>query len=187
MRLGSSRSSTTSGVSGLNTRWCAYIKASGCGNVPRVNPAITATGRAGTVIFDGQAVTIKRSGILAMATAGIGEKRIPIAHIAAVQFKPAHIGVLGFIQFTVAGGVERRSKFGRTTQDAINDENSLTFWKKQQRAFEALRDAIEAAQRRPQSQTHADLGSQLGQLAQLHAQGALTEDEYAAAKARLLG
>lgn len=58
------------------------------------------------------------------------------------------------------------------------------------REFEALRDAIETAQRsqrRPQSELDAGLGTQLAHLAQLHGQGALTDVEYAAAKARLLG
>jgi hypothetical protein len=42
-------------------------------------------GRNGTVIFDGQFVTIQRTGFMARATLGKGEKRIPVASITAVE------------------------------------------------------------------------------------------------------
>jgi hypothetical protein len=45
-------------------------------------------GRNGTVTFDGATVVIARSGFVARATIGKGEKRIPLRHITAVQFKP---------------------------------------------------------------------------------------------------
>jgi len=97
----------------------------------------------GTVVFDGSMVVIRRSGAMARLTLGKGEKRIPLRSIAAVQFKPAGM-VRGFIQFTIPGGNERRSKFGSQTTDAAKDENSVLFNTGQQSAFEALRDAIEA-------------------------------------------
>lgn len=106
-----------------------------------------AHGYNGQVTFDGQAVTISRHGPVARLTIGKGEKRIPLRHITAVQYKPAGI-VNGFIQFTVAGGVERRSRFGRQSMDAAKDENSVTFlyWQRHEFAelHRALNDALAA-------------------------------------------
>jgi Domain of unknown function (DUF4429) len=65
-------------------------------------------GRNGTVTFDGQTVTIDRKGFVARTTVGKGTKSIPVHSITAVQWKPAGMTV-GFIQFTLSGGSERRS------------------------------------------------------------------------------
>jgi hypothetical protein len=75
----------------------------------------------GTITFDGAFVSIVRSGFLARATIGKGEKRIPVGHISSVQFKPAGL-VRGFIQFSLAGGVERRSQFGRQSTGSTWNE-----------------------------------------------------------------
>jgi hypothetical protein len=153
----------------------------------------TAEGHGGvTVTFDGNFLSINRKGFLARATVGKGEKRIPLGSITAVQLKPAGAMVNGFIQFTVAGGNEAKSKFGSQTMDAVKDENSVVFTKKQQAAFEALRDDIEQAitarhtPQAPQAAAAPDLMDQLGKLAALRDSGVLTDDEFAAQKARLL-
>src|SRR5688500_8163474 len=41
----------------------------------------------GTIVFDGSIIAIRRDGLLARATVGKGEKRIPLRSIAAVQLK----------------------------------------------------------------------------------------------------
>ncbi|MGH3501211.1 MAG: DUF4429 domain-containing protein [Nocardioidaceae bacterium] len=109
----------------------------------RPDQTLCAKGRGGTVTFDTRFVTIIRRGVLARMSYGKGEKRIPVARINAVQWKPAGVVVNGFIQFTIAGGNEVRSAFGRQTIDASRDENSVIFTRKQQPAFAALRDAID--------------------------------------------
>lgn len=83
-----------------------------------MHAVMEAHGSNGQVRFDGQFVTITRRGFLARATVGKGDKRIPLGSITAVQWKPATRLVKGFIHFTVPGGNERRSHFGRQTQDA---------------------------------------------------------------------
>lgn len=108
-----------------------------------VGGVIEATGVTGTVTFDGRFVVINRSGMMARMTVGKGEKRIPLRSIAAIQFKPAGM-VRGFIQFTIPGGNEQRSRMGSQSKDAAKDENSVLFNKGQEAAFEQLRDAIEA-------------------------------------------
>jgi hypothetical protein len=145
-------------------------------------------GHTGTVRFDGQVIEIVRKGLLARAIVGKGTKQIPLASITAVQFKPAGPFVNGFIQFTVSGGNEGRSSFGRQTTDAAKDENAVVFHYKQRARFEELRDAVQAAL----SQRHQSDGGAWGipdrikQLAELKDAGVLTEAEFEAKKVDLL-
>jgi hypothetical protein len=151
-------------------------------------PLATADGHTGQVSFDGVFVTITRKGFRARATVGKGEKRIPLSSIVAVQWKPAGPVTNGFIQFTVPGGNERRSGFGHQTSSAVGDENSVVFTRKQMPEFEVLRKAVEQAiaiGSQPSSPTPAPMD--LAKLAELHAAGVLTDEEFAAAKAKALG
>jgi hypothetical protein len=151
-------------------------------------------GHTGTVIWDGDFVTIKRTGFLARASVGKGEKRIPIGSITAVQWKPAGAMVNGFIQFTMAGGNEARSKFGSQTTDAAKDENSVVFVKKQMPEFDALRSSIERAmveRSRPAPTTSSapaapDYLAQLKQLGELRDAGILSDSEFETKKAEIL-
>jgi hypothetical protein len=152
-----------------------------------------AKGKTGRIEFDGEYVTIHRDSFLARSTVGKGQKRLHVAQITAVQWKPAGAVVNGFIQFTVPGGNERRSKFGSQTNDAAKDENSVVFTKKQEPAFEALRSAVDgaiAAQHAPVQAAPAPAASMADELAKLAAlvqSGAITKEEFDQAKARLLG
>lgn len=148
-------------------------------------------GHNGTVNFDGDFVTIKRTGFLARASIGKGEKRIPLGSITAVQWKPAGAMMNGFISFTLGGGNETRSRFGAQTADASRDENSVIFTKKQMSDFDALRTEVEqaiAARHRPAAPSPAapDHLAQLKQLGDLRDAGVLSEDEFAAKKADIL-
>ncbi|MEU6280909.1 DUF4429 domain-containing protein [Streptomyces sp. NPDC047028] len=147
---------------------------------------IEAKGYNGQVSFDGEYVTINRKGFLARASVGKGVKRIHVSQITAVQWKPPGVFVNGFIQFTVPGGVERRSAFGGQTPSAIKDENTVIVTKKQVPAFEELRAAVDGAIAQ-QHKPAPSLADELAKLQQLVDGGALSPDEYAAAKARLLG
>ncbi len=144
----------------------------------------------GVVTFDGSFVTIERKG-LARATIGKGTKRIPVASITAVQWKQPGALVNGFIQFTLGGGVERRSSFGSQTFDAGKDENSVIMTKKQGPEFEALRAAVEAAiaaHHAPSAPAAPASGAEeVARLADLHERGILSDEEFTAAKARALG
>jgi Domain of unknown function (DUF4429)/Protein of unknown function (DUF2510)/Short C-terminal domain len=152
---------------------------------------VEAKGHNGTIVFDADFVTITRKGFLARATIGKGEKRIPVASITAIQWKPAGAMVNGFIQFTIGGGNESRSKFGHQTSAAVNDENSVVFIKKQMPAFQLLREQVEGAiaQRgRPSSPAAAAAGplEQLKQLGELHDAGVVTDEEFTAKKTSIL-
>lgn len=153
---------------------------------------LVARGQTGTVTFDGAFVTIARTG-MARLTIGKGDKRIPAGSIAAVQWKPAGALVNGYIQFTIPGGNEQRSRAGSATFNAAQDENSVVFTKKQAPVFEQLRQAVEAAiaQRYAPQQAYApsaapSVADELAKLGQLVQQGLLSRDEYEAQKARLL-
>lgn len=152
-----------------------------------------AKGYNGQVSYDGDFITIHRAGFRARTSVGKGEKRIPVGSVSAVQWKPAGI-VTGFIQFTMSGGNERRSAFGFQTSSAVSDENSVVFTKAQMPAFQVVRDAVEHAiaerhrtQAAPVVTASPDLADQLTKLAALRDQGILTEDEFSAQKAKLLG
>ena len=146
---------------------------------------IEAKGYSGTVSFDGEFVTIGRGRGLGRLVVGKGEKRIPIRHVTAVQLKPAGPLVNGFIQFSLGGGNERRSTFGRQTMDAGGDENSVVFTRKQQPAFDVLRAAVEAAMALASAPT-VDPMDQLRKLAELRDAGVVTGAEFEAKKTELL-
>jgi hypothetical protein len=150
---------------------------------------IEASGQGGQLAFDGQYVTITRNGFLARATHGRGDKKIPTAAISAVQWKPAGL-TNGFIQLSI-GGADRQAAKGHRTMNAAKDENSVVFTKKQQPAFETLRAALEQAiadRHTPApAPPAASVADELGKLAQLHQQGVLSDQEFAAEKRRLLG
>lgn len=148
---------------------------------------IEAAGQGGQMLFDGQYVTITRNGFLARATHGRGDKNIPITAISAVQWKPAGL-TNGFIQLSI-GGADRQAAKGGRTMNAAKDENSVVFTKKQQPQFEVLRAALEqaiAGQHTPVAPAPS-VADELGKLAGLHRQGVLSDQEFAAQKARLLG
>lgn len=151
---------------------------------------ITAKGHTGTVVFDGAFVTIRRTGALARMSVGKGEKRIPLAAVTAVQWKQPGALVNGFISFTLAGGNEARSSFGRQTIDAVGDENSVVVLKKHVPQFLALREAVEAAivSRHASAPAPVSGGAvEVARLAELHAAGHLNDDEFQAAKMKALG
>lgn len=151
--------------------------------------AISAKGNNGLVTFDGAFVTITRKGVMARLTIGKGEKRIPIASISSVQWKPPGPLMNGFISFSLGGGNERMSRFGHQTSTAASDENSVIVTRGQAKAFLELRGAIEgaiAARNAPAPQTAPDVIAQLEGLGQLRDAGVLTEDEFQQKKADLL-
>lgn len=150
-----------------------------------------AKGKTGRIEFDGEYVTIHRDSLLARNTVGKGQKRLHVAQITAVQWKPAGL-INGFIQFTVPGGIERRSKVGSQVQSAAGDENSVVFTKRQEPAFEAVRQAVDAAisaqhaPARPAAPA-ASVADEIAKLASLVQAGALSQEEFEQAKAKLLG
>jgi hypothetical protein len=141
----------------------------------------------GQIVVDDNWVTIKRKGAIAMLSQGIkGDKKIPISNIISVQFKNANAMVNGYIQFATASGESARG-----ISQATSDENTVMFKKSQMADFENLRDHLEGliAKRMNGGGAAAsvDVADELAKLAKLKDQGILSEDEFAKAKAKLLG
>lgn len=160
-------------------------------NIPKDAVAARSSG-AGYISFDGHFVTIQHTAMM-RGVVGKNVKRFPITAISNIQVKPAGMLVAGFMQITAAGSNETRSRFGYQTWDAMSDENSIAFGLNEEQAFIAVRDAVEEAQRdlhapRTVIQKQApDVLAQLEKLGSLRDAGILTEEEFAAKKAELLG
>ena len=146
-----------------------------------------ARGVNGQLLFDGNNVRITRNGFFGRSTHGRGEKVLNLRSIGAVQIKPPSALTNGWIQFSVSGESSRQSiGFGRS-QDAANDENAVIFTKKSAADFEAIRDAVLAAQNAGHAASPTDHAAQLTKLADLRAAGILTDEEFASKKAEILG
>lgn len=143
-------------------------------------------GSNGAISFDGRTVSITRKGLGAAFFGGNkGEKTIPLNSITSVQYKKSGM-LVGYIQLAVSGDSQRGGK--STTQSIQQDENAVCFYAKQNDAFKALADEINAALLAKHEPVAAapDLADQLQKLAGLRDQGILTEEEFAAKKADLL-
>jgi hypothetical protein len=132
-------------------------------------------------------VTIKRKGALAKMTQGMkGDKRIPMANITSVQFKPATNLTNGYLQFSLTGSSENKGGL----MDATKDENSVMFRKGSTADFVTIKDHIEAYLTNRiggGGPAAPDLADQLTKLAALRDQGILNDDEFQAQKTKLLG
>ncbi|WP_159601521.1 DUF4429 domain-containing protein [Agromyces humi] len=145
-----------------------------------------AKGINGQVSFDGATVVITREGFVARSTHGRSEKAIPVTGIGAVQFKEATSLVNGHLQFSISGETSKKKiGFGKN-QDMSKDENAIIFRKSTSDDFKAVVAAIRSAQAAPATAAQPDATEQLAKLAELHKQGVLTDDEFAAKKAELL-
>lgn len=153
-----------------------------------------AKGQNGRIVYDGQMVAIHRDSFIARGTVGRGVKAIPVEHIAAVQFKRATTLFRGYIQFTVPGGVERRSRPGEVVKDAMRDENSVVFMSRQNGDMEALYAAVmerisalrSAPQHAPDPRQGNDVAARMAQLHSLLEQGHVTPTEYDLKRQQLL-
>ena len=90
-----------------------------------------AKGTNGVVAIDGDWLTIDRK--------GVGDRRIPLASITAVEVQQARMFTNGFIRFTVPGSPE----FQGGVQSAMRDENAVTFRWGQAKGFNMIRAAVE--------------------------------------------
>lgn len=104
-----------------------------------------AKGYNGTVVFHGNAIEIQREGFLARTSVGKGSKLIPLSAISGIQWKPPGRLTNGYIEFTIPGGNESRSRAGSATRDAAGNENAVIVTRKQEGDFLALKQAIESA------------------------------------------
>jgi Short C-terminal domain len=143
----------------------------------------------GDLVMTDRGVEIRRSAKSFFAGGGTvrGDKAIPYDSIVAIQFKKPGMAT-GFIQFSLRGGSEAK----RGVREAVRDENTITFQRGSR--WEEARDIIQwriddvKEQDRGRGSVAAprDSVAKLGELATLHDQGVLTDEEFQAAKSRLL-
>lgn len=144
-----------------------------------------AEGSNGSVTINGDHLVIRRKGVANILTQGFqGEKSIPLKNVTAVQFRSASAMMAGYIQFTIMGGREFRGGMG----EAARDENAVLFERKQEPAFQQLRQLVQNATSAPApSQNQSILpAQQLAELASLVERGFVTREEFDAQKAQYL-
>ena len=138
-------------------------------------------------VFDDR-VTITPIGIQGFLNKGLkGTKEIPFSSITAVQFKKAG-AFCGYLQFTIPGGNESTGGLF----NAMSDKNTFGFADAKNNALvREIKEYIDAAVRRsrtPQANAPAtNLSDELQKLSKLKEQGVLSEEEFQAAKRRLIG
>ena len=136
----------------------------------------------------GDKVQLTPKGVLGFLNKGLkGTKTIPFTSIQALQFKEAGAVFSGYIQFTIAGGNESRGGVFA----AANDENTFMFahTKNNAQAIEIKKFIEESVgkARSPQHQVNPiSLSDELQKLAKLRDQGILSEQEFQAAKQKLM-
>jgi hypothetical protein len=146
--------------------------------------------------YSGNLVLTERGIILRRGAKGMvvqrtlrGVKEIPYDSIVAVQFKKPGVTV-GYLQFSLRGGSEAKSG----VLQGVRDENTITFARGgTSKRFEEARDVIQWRIDHVKGQrlqpTHAaprDSVAKLSELSELHEKGVLSDDEFRAAKQRLL-
>jgi hypothetical protein len=131
-------------------------------------------------------LNITPKGVLGFMTKGLkGTKTIPFASIVAVQFKKSGL-TAGYIQFTIPGGVESRGG----VLDSALDENTFMFAGQNDLALEIkhyIENRVEEIRNPPQSGSGSNLSDEIAKLAEMKQKGILTEEEFLAAKKRILG
>lgn len=139
------------------------------------------------IFEDKLAITPK--GVLGFLNKGLkGRKEIPFASIVAVQFREAGTVLSGYLQFTIPGGIENRGGLFAAT----GDENTFMFAHKKNNGLAIeIKEYIDSAvreSRTPQAiAPTASLSDELQKLAKLKEQGILSEEEFQAAKKKLIG
>ncbi|MFE4857382.1 DUF4429 domain-containing protein [Streptomyces sp. NPDC056670] len=95
----------------------------------------------GTVTFDGNAVTIHRgSSRIARSVFGNVTHTLLLSQITAVQWRPASRFKAGHLLFVVPG-----SRAGALPTPVNRNENAVLFGRREEPAFEKLRDLVKDA------------------------------------------
>lgn len=126
-------------------------------------------------------------GVLGWLTKGLkGTKTIPFESITAIQLKECGPIFNGYIQFTIHGGNE--SKGG--VSDALSDENTFMFSRENNALAIKIKEYVESETsklRRPQTAAVSiNLSDEIQKLASLKEQGILSDEEFQAAKKKLI-
>lgn len=137
-----------------------------------------------TVTVENGFIKISRRGLTNRLNNGGGDKNIRISSLSGVQVKKPGL-TTGYIQFIFSG-----SKDTSGVMDAVKDENSVLFSKKEYDLALKLRDHVEellSHSSQPQvAASSASAADELLKLKQLLDAGVLTPEEFDAQKTKLL-
>lgn len=139
-------------------------------------------------VFEKKVVITPKKNLSSVAIRGMkGSKSIPYATILAIQFREAN-PINGYLQFTLQGAIES----GGGIINAISDENTVFFTKRDNELAEQIRDYIEEMilNRTDDSSSTTkvtSLADELAKLSKLHEDGALSKEEFDKAKAAMMG
>ncbi len=153
------------------------------------NSDLYGEGTNGSLIVNEYSITIMRKGFTTKLIGLRGNKEILISDITSIQFKEPGLLTNGFIQFSFAGSNERNGG----TFNAVSDENSVTFTKKNAKKFQYLKEVIDRkriASKNNSSSTSTsslpDTYGDLEKLAQLKDKGIITQEEFDVKKKQIL-
>jgi hypothetical protein len=130
-------------------------------------------------------IRIKRKGFVSLLTQGLkGDKEILLKQISSIQFRKASVFTNGYIQFSFLGGLETK----RGLFDAVNDENTIMFNKRQMTGFEEIKSTIESKIDEIENKKAMEHSiNDLEKLAELREKGIISEEEFEAKKKQILG
>ncbi len=148
-------------------------------------PELTAKGINGQIELHGNKIRIRRKGLNAIVSHGFkGDKDILISSITSIQFKTSNLATNGYIQFSFMGGQEAKGGI----KQAVKDENSVVFTKKNQSDFAKIKEAIDSRIRAGQATGPATSeAEELAKFATLKNQGIISEEEFQIKKNQILG
>ncbi|MGB3767585.1 MAG: NINE protein [Phormidesmis sp.] len=100
-----------------------------------------AIGKNGKITLTAKRISISREGFWGFLSQGsAGVKEIPINNVTAVQFKTSGDITVGYLQFSILGGLEQQGGVLK----AVNDENTVTFLPGQQANFEEVKRYVDS-------------------------------------------
>jgi hypothetical protein len=147
-------------------------------------PLFSAKGKNGTLHLYEEKITIERDkGLTTLLLHGLkGDKDIQISEISSIQFKQPGLTV-GYIQIGFKGSIEA----GRGVQQAVKDENTVTFLRKGLPVFIEMKEKIESriASIKNIGNRHSEL-DEIEKLFNLKEKGIISDDEFNQKKQQLL-
>jgi hypothetical protein len=148
-------------------------------------------GRQGkSVIVDGASIKIVKAGSVFSSPR---EKILPIKNITSVEVKKPGPFIVGFIQFSIAGGIARDSSFNVSggAFNAVQDENSVVFADQESYAIALkIKDYIQnftESGGSPIVKGIDSIADEIRKLKLLVDDGILTQEEFTKKKQQLLG
>lgn len=128
-------------------------------------------------------LTIKHKGALNAFNKGlIGEKTLMFKSMTGVQFKEPGM-TTGYMQFIVMGSSENK----KGVLGAVQDENTITFLKKERNLLYELKEYIEYRISIPDTVSSLSSADEIRKLKSLLDDGIITQSEFDAKKKQLLG